>query len=122
MTSATIEAITFDQALRLAVESMEQKLVDAALTRDQLDPGTVWSLMQDVCIRVGRSLGYASESASATVRITRHRLPVSLRNLYDEAMKRSTTPARGSRDYVVNYHLAGLIRTVRTSLADIPSI
>ncbi|MDN5274502.1 MAG: hypothetical protein JWP06_403 [Candidatus Saccharibacteria bacterium] len=121
MTAAIIARVTYGQALRLAVEALDRDLVEAAHTSDQLEPGVVWSALQDVCIEIGLALGITPKNTSRTRRMTHHMLPTTLRDLYKDAQKRSV-PARGGRDYQVNFGIAGLIHTVGTSLTLIPAL
>jgi len=120
--TTTLIPMTYDRALRLALDALRIRLEMDTLTSDQLEPGVVWSELQNVCIGIAEVLGYRVKNASIAVRLTRHRLPAPLRYLYDESMKRSIASTHGSGNYVVNFNLAGLLYTVRTSLKQIPPL
>jgi hypothetical protein len=118
-----IAPVTYDRALRLAVEALKEEfeaLVCAG--HNQLAPGVVWGEMQNICVNTAEALGYREVDAVIAVRLTRHRLPTPLRDLYDDAMKRATNKVRSERDYVVNYVISSLLRTLTDSLKQIPPL
>src|SRR4051812_33492965 len=119
MTAATIATVTYGQALRFAVEALKAKLEAVPSINAGLDPGLVWSEMQNICINTAEALGYREVDTVIAVRLTRHLLPASLRYLYDESMRRSVAPLRGSHNYVVNFNVVGLLYTINASLKQI---